>query len=515
MAKIKCLQVGNSNWASQYEIPEHVEWSFLDNKTANIEIEKMKLAATKENPKKKYNALLLTDAQDLVEYQILLEVMDFYTILYDESQIEDEVLLIALKRKQSHSISLNHPDDIITDIATYFYTGQYGLRIQPVFVAISPNYQGTIQRKGEHEVVLASDFGKDFQYLCTWREHNWSLADVQRKTELFLELHSTGSVEVQLEVIELNQYTGQIEKIYTFSQEEIIKGVIYGPKLASYHIHNYQLYIKGEGEVRIGSLHLRQARGKYGSFILGGERFVDEQCHEFISYFEPGDFKPPLCVYFGGFRSAEGFEGYFMMKKMKTPFMLFEDTGLVGGAFYRGTKAFQQEIVKRIQEKLAYLGFTNEQLVLSGMSMGTHASLYYAADLLPHGVIINKPMVNLNQVAENQILKAPQIFPFVLDLQTYLSDHQQLSNITVIDQEFWKHFRSADLSKTNFFIAHMLNDDYDDRIFGQLRDWLIQSQNIVMHKGIPGRHNDNSEISVPMFLYYYHLLLSRDFNRKE
>ena len=204
-----------------------------------------------------------------------------------------------------------------------------------------------------------------------------------------------------------------------------------------------------------------------------------------------------------------------MMKKMKTPFMLFEDTGLVGGAFYRGTKAFQQEIVKRIQEKLAYLGFTNEQLVLSGMSMGTHASLYYAADLLPHGVIINKPMVNLNQVAENQILKAPQIFPFVLDLQTYLSDHQQLSNITVIDQEFWEHFRSADLSKTNFFIAHMLNDDYDDRIFGQLRDWLIQSQNIVMHKEIPGRHNDNNEISVAMFLYYYHSLLSRDFNRKE
>ena len=61
----------------------------------------------------------------------------------------------------------------------------------------------------------------------------------------------------------------------------------------------------------------------------------------------------------------------------------------------------------------------------------------------------------------------------------------------------------------------MLNDDYDDRIFGQLRDWLIQSQNIVMHKGIPGRHNDNGEISNPMFLYYYHLLLSRDFNRKE
>ena len=515
MAKIKCLQVGNSNWASQYEIPEHVEWSFLDNKTANVEIEKMKLAATKEKSMKKYNALLLTDAQDLVEYQILLEVMDFYTILYDESQIEDEDLLIALKRKQSHSISLNHPDDIITDIATYFYNGQYGYGIQPRNLAFSNNFCGQIIRKGEHKIVLSVDFGYEFKYLCSWRDHNWAIADIQRKTELLFECSMTGNVEVQLKVVEVNRYDGQVQKIYTFNQKEITKGVIYGPKLVPQNIHNFQLYVRGKGELKIGTLHLCHARGKYGSFILGGEHFVDEQCHEFISYFEPGDFKPPLCVYFGGFREVEGFEGYFMMKKMKTPFMLFEDTGLVGGAFYRGTKAFQQEIVKRIQEKLAYLGFTNEQLVLSGMSMGTHASLYYAADLLPHGVIINKPLVNLNQVAENQILKAPQIFPFVLDLQTYLSDHQQLSNITVIDQEFWKHFRSADLSKTNFFIAHMLNDDYDDRIFGQLRDWLIQSQNIVRHKGIPGRHNDNDEISVPMFLYYYHLLLSRDFNRKE
>ncbi|WP_347944069.1 hypothetical protein V4S36_12015 [Enterococcus cecorum] len=40
MAKIKCLQVGNTNWASQYEIPEHVEWTYLENQVANSEIEK-------------------------------------------------------------------------------------------------------------------------------------------------------------------------------------------------------------------------------------------------------------------------------------------------------------------------------------------------------------------------------------------------------------------------------------------------------------------------------------------
>lgn len=515
MAKIKCLQVGNTNWASQYEIPEHVEWTYLENQVANSEIEKMIMSATKEKPIKKYNALLLTDASTLDEYQSLIEMMDYYTILYDKQQITNENLDRMLTKKLSHSVSLANPQQIISDIATFFYSGQYGLRIQPNRMAFANSYQGIVQRNGEHEISIAGDFGDEYSYLCSWREHNWALADLERKTELFLEYHTSGNIEIQLKVIEANQYSGQVHKVYTFDQQQLKQAVNYGPKLGSSHIHNYQLYVKGKGQLRIGSLHLRFARGKYGAFILGGERFADEKGHELISYFEPGDFKPPLCVYFGGFRSAEGFEGYYMMKNMKTPFMLFEDLGLVGGAFYRGTPEFQQRIISKIQEKLAYLGFTNDQLVLSGMSMGTHASLYYAVDLQPHGIVINKPLVNLNTVAENQIIKAPQIFPYVLDLQTYLKAHQNLDDIHQIDQEFWQHFRLGDLSKTDFFIAHMLNDDYDDRIFKQLREWLIQYQNVVMNKGIPGRHNDNGSISNPTFLYYYHLLLERDFNRKE
>ena len=32
--------------------------------------------------------------------------------------------------------------------------------------------------------------------------------------------------------------------------------------------------------------------------------------------------KPPLNVYFSGYRTAEGFEGYYMMKRMNAPFYL-------------------------------------------------------------------------------------------------------------------------------------------------------------------------------------------------
>ena len=44
---------------------------------------------------------------------------------------------------------------------------------------------------------------------------------------------------------------------------------------------------------------------------MGGQRFTDEKRDEFIHYFNPGDMKPPLNVYFSGYRPAEGFEGYF------------------------------------------------------------------------------------------------------------------------------------------------------------------------------------------------------------
>ncbi len=49
-----------------------------------------------------------------------------------------------------------------------------------------------------------------------------------------------------------------------------------------------------------------------GDFISGGKRIVDPATREDIAYyFNPGDLKPPLNVYFSGAREREGFEGYF------------------------------------------------------------------------------------------------------------------------------------------------------------------------------------------------------------
>ena len=63
------------------------------------------------------------------------------------------------------------------------------------------------------------------------------------------------------------------------------------------------------------------------------------------------------------------------------------DPRLVGGAFYRGPE-LEEVLVKEIQEKLDLLGFSNKELVLSGLSMGTYASFYYGAQLEPHAIVV-------------------------------------------------------------------------------------------------------------------------------
>ena len=78
-------------------------------------------------------------------------------------------------------------------------------------------------------------------------------------------------------------------------------------------------------------------------------------------YFDPGDMKPPLNVYFSGYKTQEGFEGFYMMRNMGTPFLLISEARLEGGAFYLGDKEYENLIVSGIQDCLKQLGFDNSQ----------------------------------------------------------------------------------------------------------------------------------------------------------
>ena len=106
-------------------------------------------------------------------------------------------------------------------------------------------------------------------------------------------------------------------------------------------ILSFSIRARGEGALQIIALHQRLSRGSHGFFLPGGERYVTSEREEIFAYFEPGDLKPPLNVYFSGYKIKQGFEGYFQMKRLGCPFLLLSEARLEGGGFYMGNGEYE------------------------------------------------------------------------------------------------------------------------------------------------------------------------------
>ena len=165
--------------------------------------------------------------------------------------------------------------------------------------------------------------------------------------------------------------------------------------------------------------------------------------------------KPPLAVYFSGYRTQEGFEGYYMMRGFGCPFILVTDPRSEGGAFYLGDSEFEQMITDYVTDKLDELGLTKDELVLSGASMGTFGSLYYGSKLSPHALLLAKPLANMGNVARNErILRAGG---FATSLDILMKNYDNLSDeaIEQLNNRMWDRFDSADWSHTKFIISYL------------------------------------------------------------
>ncbi|EJD95174.1 accessory Sec system protein Asp2, partial [Staphylococcus epidermidis NIHLM057] len=271
---------------------------------------------------------------------------------------------------------------------------------------------------------------------------------------------------------------------------------------------------KGTGVVHLRAIHKRWSRAEMGQFIMGGQRYNDENGEEFIHYFNPGDLKPPLNVYFSGYRSAEGFEGYFMMNSLEAPFLLIGDPRIEGGSFYLGSETYENNIKKIIKEALEYLNFKEDDLILSGLSMGSFGALYYGSQLTPRAVIVGKPLVNIGRIAENMKLKRPNDFGTALDILMSQAGTFSKQNINHLNKRFWEKFKQNEVENTTFAIAYMQNDDYDDIAFDDLMSLLGESRTHVMTRGVPGRHNDDSATITSWFVNFYHIILNNQFGRE-
>lgn len=522
---MKILQIGSHSWADQVEnLPEKMEWYSTDIENLPNYLEELieetraslpLVGEGQSQPKirLRFDAIMITEPVVEADLEPVMNMVEPYGLYVDEGiSLSEGSPYGIFRRKRLRRLEVSgDPLTKMEFLQLTHFGSQYGAKLKLADIDISHNFKGQVSYDGHVAVHLKGDFGRDFQPLLTYR---YNLSSFPVALEIWLEhFRVSGDAEICLEItpIQKGSLHGYLEPII-LKEDELNEPYII-PRSDDIGFCSISVLAKGQGELGFGPLHWRYSRMGMGRFVLGGERYSDSKKQEFIYYFNPGDMKPPLNVYFSGFRTAEGFEGYGIMKALKRPFMLIGDPRLEGGGFYVGSPELENKIVEVIQESLDYLGFEKKDLILSGLSMGTYGALYYAADFDPYAVVIGKPFTNVGDTAAAIKLKRPDEFETSSDVVRNVIGGATDRDLEALNQRFWDKFKQSDFDQTTFAIAYMENDDYDGQATAKLIDVLSEKGAHIYANGYEGRHNDNSPAINKWFKRQYAQLLDDGYGR--
>lgn len=377
--------------------------------------------------------------------------------------------------------------------------------------SVSPNYQGSQRWQDSAALALTVD-SDDWQPLANLRTNLF--VDPDRQLTVWPVFQHDANVEICYRFVLVY---GSERQTYEFSEAQLQKPqVIPTPITARNQFLSAIVFAKGHGQITLGNLELRWARYGLGTFINGGQAWQDLESRDEVQFFfNPGDLRPPLCVYFAGYHSKKSFEGYFMMKKMKVPYLLITDSRLEGGAFYTGP-FFNQAVPKIIDQHLQLLGFDHTQLVMSGISMGTYGAIKFGLRQKAHAVIAAKPLVHLGTIAQRSRLARPDEFGTSFDLARELiaaPNELDETSLRQLDQKIIDALIHEDASETSLNLAYMFDDDYDPNALAVLKKHLLGRARQINYYGLPGRHNDDSSGMIKWFLRQYERVLKEDFGR--
>ena len=502
-APIRVLQVGRVDFSESYPIPAGVSYRYLPIKDLDI---------LKRQGQKPFDAILMEQVPDGEDAVLLSGLAPCYTFFYTEGALfEGQKMPDCLKQRMVRRIRQENVEGFLSNLARYFHGDRLGTKL-PVDDICLGAFAGRIGYDGNRALVLRGEYGRSFTPLLSWRTNMFCAAG--RALELWLEYDHSQDIEVLLVVRLHGMGGGAALKTWTFSEKDMIRPlrveVPYGEPGACF---SASLMARGGGRLSLGPLHYRSSRYGAGTFLPGGKTVASKGRQEILSYFDPGDAKPPLNVYFSGYRTAEGFEGLGIMQQLGAPFLLLADPRLEGGSFYLGSQNLESTVEQEIRNALDILGFTSEQLVLSGLSMGTFGAVYYGCRLRPYAIIAGKPLLNLGTVAANETLVRPGGFATSLDVLRSLTGGISAEHVRALNERLWEAVDAADFSQTEFVVAYMESDDYDQSAYQDLLTHLSDTGARIVGKGIGGRHNDNTGLVVEWFLSQYKRVMREGFDR--
>lgn len=510
--KFRALQIGGSDLEHLFANSKNIEWDYFDPNLMELESDYLNIVRNIIDEHGQFDFIFIQTVYSEKLIAMLEIVGTPYNIYVDygfwNTQYENDE---TLKQLIARPLTYQNDTDLYEKLKAVTFSGQYGDKLYPKHCIVNQSFKGDIAFMGNKYLVLSGDFGQTLKQVVSWK--NNIVCDKHKATQIWPEFVVEDGVEIEftLRIIQ----SGTVDTIIdekVLNQDDLSRPIIIESR--PYDVYaSVSLKVRGEGQVKVGAIHKRWSRYDMGEFLFGGQRYVDENREEFFYYFSPGDLKPPLNVYFSGYRSLEGFEAYFMMNKLNSPFLLISDPRVEGGSFYIGSDSYESAIKDIIAEKLDYLGFESDELILSGLSMGSFGALYYGAQLNPSGVIIGKPLVNIGTIAENMRLLRPEDFGTALDVLMTNEQGVSAENIQNLNNKFWNVMAQSDISNTTFAIAYMQHDDYDAHAYAELFPLLSKQQARVISRGVPGRHNDDSPTITNWFINFYHILLETKFGR--
>lgn len=511
---MRVLQLGKENWRKKYKIPKSLEWHFND-----FPEPKVIIPGKGVKPVKGYNVVLITGPCALTadNWQKLQWLVSPYDVLYNPatySQLDGKAK--SFLRMQAAQEIKTDPQNLINHLPEIYYPGQSGIRIPPQnFLFNETNVKEFSFIDSDH-VQLEVNSADHWTNLGSYQ--NSIYLDAGKSFDFWLEIQPA-NVKIRLRF-----YTHTAAGDGNPAEDHVLK---LGPSSSrEWHLPlpvsdnnryvSVSLEAKGKGQICLGVLHYRWSREGQGVFFPGGRRIVNLQKREDIAYFfNPGDLKPPLNVYFSGARSLEGFEAFPLFRYLHAPSLLFTDMRLEIGQFYDDFDQFMGEQIKKIiLEKLATLHFGPQQLIMNGISMGTYGALKYGAELGAYMINVAKPLGDLGYIATRFPLQRPDEFDTILNIDQQINHNLSPKGLHELDERFWQDFNRQDLSRTRLFVGYMKNDDYDNRAIGLLQKSPAVKKSVQFsYKGFMGRHNDNPSVT-RWFIARLRQVLEKDFNRK-
>lgn len=497
--KIRILQLGSDNWSLKYSLPDNVDLIF---------VEKFDL-----EPKKPYELVFLDRELEEGELAYLQRATKAYTLFVTENvSIQgDTELLYTYKKGQK----ISHADiqEFLLKESRNYFPSSYGEKFMSTNFSIAQGFNGSVKWDGNCGVELNGEYGDELNQIGFWR-NNFPIFTGQA-IEMWLEYEKDSGVEIAMSVTQfLSGSLCDVQHKWKFSEKELEAPVIIDNQNAQGSVF-VSLMARGTGRLKIIALHDRYSRRGIGCFVPGGERHVTKDREEVFAYFDPGDLKPPLNVYFSGYKTREGFEGYNIMRNMGSPFLLIAEARLEGGSFYMGSDEYEKLIQDIIRKYMDELGFSGSQVIMAGLSMGTYGALYYGCDIKPHAIILGKPLTSVGDVAANERLHRPGGFPTSLDILHKICGEMDGTAIEKLNDRFWDKFDTADWDSTKFIMSYMIEDDYDATAHDKLISHLKSEGAQLYSKGIHGRHNDETGAIVGWFFTQYQKVLEEDFHRRK